>query len=59
MSTLNALAEFYNDRDAKEKQFEDLKTQAENDFATKKWSMEAFAEDWVSRRCPHPSFSPS
>ncbi|KAF2444547.1 N-6 adenine-specific DNA methyltransferas-like protein 2 [Karstenula rhodostoma CBS 690.94] len=42
---LDALKEFYGERDARTKQFEDLKTQAEDEFAGK-LSMEAFAEDW-------------
>ncbi|KAF2500273.1 N-6 adenine-specific DNA methyltransferas-like protein 2 [Lophium mytilinum] len=44
---LDALKEFYGDRDTKQKEFEDLKAQAENDFdGGKKLSMEAFTEDW-------------
>jgi hypothetical protein len=39
------LKEFYGERDARQKQFEDLKTKAEDDFEGK-LSMEAFAEDW-------------
>jgi hypothetical protein len=39
------LKEFYGERDARLKQFEDLKTNAEDDFEGK-LSMEAFAEDW-------------
>lgn len=46
MSTLNALAEFYEERDSKEKHFERLQAQAEDEYATQKWSMEVFAEDW-------------
>ncbi|KAL5404716.1 hypothetical protein PMIN06_012481 [Paraphaeosphaeria minitans] len=42
---LDALKEFYGERDARAKQFEDLKTQAEDDFAGT-LSMEAFTEDW-------------
>ncbi|KAF1977264.1 N-6 adenine-specific DNA methyltransferas-like protein 2 [Bimuria novae-zelandiae CBS 107.79] len=42
---LEALKEFYGERDAREKQFEDLKTQAEDEFKGK-LSMEAFTEDW-------------
>ena len=48
-SALSALQEFYADRDARLKQFEDLKNVAEEDDAerrTKVWSMDAFAEDW-------------
>ncbi|KAF2813695.1 uncharacterized protein BDZ99DRAFT_485863 [Mytilinidion resinicola] len=44
---LNALKEFYGDRDTKQKEFEDLKAQAESDFdGEKKLSMDAFTEDW-------------
>jgi hypothetical protein len=43
--TLRALAEFQAERDAKAKEFEDLKRQAENDF-TGKLSMDVFGEDW-------------
>ncbi|KAL9084409.1 MAG: hypothetical protein Q9159_005243 [Coniocarpon cinnabarinum] len=46
VSTLNALAEFYEERDAKSKEFENLKSQAEDDFAIQQWSMSAFTEDW-------------
>ena len=46
MATLDALAEFYEQRDATDKRFEELKTQAEHDFSTKQWSMDVFAEDW-------------
>ncbi|OAL45998.1 hypothetical protein IQ07DRAFT_590785 [Pyrenochaeta sp. DS3sAY3a] len=42
---LDALKEFYGERDARNKQFEDLKSQAENDFEGK-LSMDAFTEDW-------------
>ncbi|KAJ4348571.1 Protein-lysine N-methyltransferase efm5 [Didymosphaeria variabile] len=42
---LDALKEFYGERDARQKQFEDLKTQAEDDFEGK-LSMDAFTEDW-------------
>ncbi|KAI9052547.1 hypothetical protein LZ554_003890 [Drepanopeziza brunnea f. sp. 'monogermtubi'] len=49
-SALSALKEFYAERDAREKQFEDLKNVAEqkHDAATKQapLSMDAFAEDW-------------
>jgi hypothetical protein len=44
-SALDALKQFYGERDARLKQFEDLKTKAEDDFEGK-LSMEAFAEDW-------------
>jgi hypothetical protein len=44
---LNALKQFYGERDTREKLFEDLKTQAESDFdGQKPLSMEAFTEDW-------------
>lgn len=44
---LDALKEFYGEQDTRQKQFEDLKSQAENDFDGKKvLSMEAFTEDW-------------
>ncbi|OCL10449.1 N-6 adenine-specific DNA methyltransferas-like protein 2 [Glonium stellatum] len=44
---LDALKEFYGERDTRQKQFEDLKSQAENDFDGKtQLSMEAFTEDW-------------
>ncbi|KAJ4290856.1 Protein-lysine N-methyltransferase efm5 [Kalmusia sp. IMI 367209] len=42
---LDALKEFYGERDARQKQFEDLKAQAEDDFEGK-LSMDAFTEDW-------------
>ncbi|KAF2737955.1 hypothetical protein EJ04DRAFT_487148 [Polyplosphaeria fusca] len=45
--TLAALKEFYGAQTQRQKQFEDLKAQAENDFEGKqKFSMEAFTEDW-------------
>ncbi|KAF1956862.1 hypothetical protein CC80DRAFT_412383 [Byssothecium circinans] len=43
--TLDLLKEFYGERDARQKQFEDLKVKAEDDFEGK-LSMEAFTEDW-------------
>ncbi|TVY55011.1 Protein-lysine N-methyltransferase EFM5 [Lachnellula cervina] len=43
-SALDALKEFYADRDAHYKQFEDLKAAAEDNAAP--LSMDAFAEDW-------------
>ncbi|TVY93999.1 Protein-lysine N-methyltransferase [Lachnellula willkommii] len=43
-SALDALKEFYADRDAHHKQFEDLKAAAEDNAAP--LSMDAFAEDW-------------
>ncbi|KAL6709596.1 Protein-lysine N-methyltransferase efm5 [Coniothyrium glycines] len=42
---LDALKEFYGERDARQEQFEKLKSQAEDDFEGK-LSMDAFAEDW-------------
>ena len=46
-STLDALKEFYADRDARLKQFEDLKTVAEqNAERGVPLTMDAFAEDW-------------
>ncbi|KAF2827461.1 hypothetical protein CC86DRAFT_348956 [Ophiobolus disseminans] len=44
-SALDALKEFYGERDARQKQFENLKGQAEDDFEGK-LSMDAFTEDW-------------
>lgn len=44
---MDALKEFYADRDARQQQFEDLKAVAEEDASSgKPLSMEAFAEDW-------------
>jgi 16S rRNA G966 N2-methylase RsmD len=44
---LDILKEFYNERDTRQKAFEDLKAQAEDEFDTKKpLSMDAFTEDW-------------
>jgi hypothetical protein len=41
------LKEFYSERDTRQKAFENLKSQAEDEFDTKKpLSMEAFTEDW-------------
>ena len=48
-STLDALKEFYADRDARQKQFEDLKAVAEEDASSgpgKTLSIDAFAENW-------------
>ncbi|KAH7138033.1 putative N6-adenine methyltransferase-domain-containing protein [Dendryphion nanum] len=46
-ATLALLQDFYSERDTRAKQFEELKSAAENDFdTTKKWSMDAFTEDW-------------
>ena len=44
--TLDILKEFYNERDTRQKAFEDLKAQAEDEFDSKSLSMEAFTEDW-------------
>lgn len=46
--TLQLLAQFQADRDAKAKEFEDLKAKAENDFenGSGKLSMDLFGEDW-------------
>lgn len=44
---LDALKEFYSERDSRQKAFEDLKAQAESEFDDKQpLSMSAFAEDW-------------
>jgi hypothetical protein len=46
-SALDALKEFYTDRDARQRQFEDLKTAAEETAANGvPLTMDAFAEDW-------------
>jgi len=46
-SALDALKEFYADRDARQKKFEDLKTIAEENAAKGvPLTMDAFAEDW-------------
>lgn len=44
-TALDALKEFYGERDARQKQFEELQGKAEDEFEGK-LSMEAFAEDW-------------
>ncbi|KAK3065650.1 hypothetical protein LTS18_002575, partial [Coniosporium uncinatum] len=44
--TLDLLKQFYSEKDARDKQFEDLKAQAEDDFATGPLSMDSFTEDW-------------
>ncbi|KAF2000453.1 hypothetical protein P154DRAFT_522633 [Amniculicola lignicola CBS 123094] len=45
--TLDILKRFYNERDTRQKQFEDLKAKAEDEFdADQKLSMEVFTEDW-------------
>lgn len=43
--TLALLKEFYGEKDTRQKQFEDLKAKAEDDFDGN-LSMEAFTEDW-------------
>jgi hypothetical protein len=46
-STLALLQEFYTERDEREKQFEDLKSKAEDEFDTSKpLSMDLFTESW-------------
>ncbi|KAF2096489.1 hypothetical protein NA57DRAFT_42016 [Rhizodiscina lignyota] len=43
---LDALKEFYSEKDSRQKQFEDLRSQAEDSFEQQKLSMDAFTEDW-------------
>ncbi|TKA74380.1 hypothetical protein B0A49_02215, partial [Cryomyces minteri] len=43
---LDALKEFYGERDSRQRQFEDLKAQAEDDYDGSPLTMEAFTEDW-------------
>jgi len=46
---VDALKEFYADRDAQQKHFEELKARAEDDHvASKPLTMDAFNEDWNS-----------
>lgn len=45
-NALASLQEFNLEKDTREKQFEDLKAQAENDFENGQLSMDIFAEDW-------------
>jgi hypothetical protein len=45
-AALDALKEFYRDRDAREKQFEDLRSTIDHESGTSKLTMDAFAEDW-------------
>jgi EEF1A lysine methyltransferase 1 len=45
-TTLDALKEFYADRDAHEKLFEDLKSASQEDAVQQSLTMDAFAEDW-------------
>jgi len=44
--TLAALKDFYNDKDTRQKHFEDLKSKAEDEADDRQWSMEDFSEDW-------------
>lgn len=43
---LNALSEFYRDRDDREKQFEDLRSTIDHEPGKSPLTMDAFAEDW-------------
>lgn len=45
-AALDALQEFYADRDAREKLFEDLKSAGEDEAGKSSLTMDAFAEDW-------------
>lgn len=45
-SALDALKEFYAERDERQKKFEELKQQAEDRADGVPLSMDAFAEDW-------------
>lgn len=45
-SALDALKEFYKDRDAHQQKFEDLKQRAEDQADGVPLTMDAFAEDW-------------
>ena len=45
-SALDALKEFYAERDAHQQKFEDLKQRAEEQADGAPLTMEAFAEDW-------------
>jgi len=44
--TLAALKDFYNDKDTRQKHFEDLKSKAADEADDRQWSMEDFSEDW-------------
>jgi hypothetical protein len=59
-STLEALSQFYNERDDRQKQFERLKAQAADDADFSSISMELFAEDWNASQfwvCSRPVLS--
>ncbi|KAK5200671.1 Protein-lysine N-methyltransferase efm5, partial [Cryomyces antarcticus] len=43
---LDALKEFYGERDGRQRQFEDLKAQAEDEYEGNPLTMEPFTEDW-------------
>ena len=45
-AALDALREFYRDRDAREKQFEDLRSTINHESGKSPLTMDAFAEDW-------------
>lgn len=45
-AALDALKEFYRDRDAREKQFEDLRSTIDNESGKSPLTMDAFAENW-------------
>ncbi|KAI9738355.1 MAG: hypothetical protein M1834_008853 [Cirrosporium novae-zelandiae] len=45
-STLDALKEFYSERDQRQQEFEDLKAEAENQASDRNVDMAAFTEDW-------------
>lgn len=44
--TITALQEFYSERDAQEKRFQDLKSHIEQKSSQAQLSMELFSEDW-------------
>jgi len=43
---LEALKDFYNDKDTRQKHFEELRSKAEDEADDRQWSMEDFSEDW-------------
>jgi hypothetical protein len=45
-TALEALREFYRDRDAREKQFEELRSAIDHESGQSLLTMDAFAEDW-------------
>jgi hypothetical protein len=45
-AALNALKEFYEDRDAREQQFEELRSTINYEAGRPPLTMDAFAEDW-------------